>query len=85
MLDGDDVLWIDERKACEFVHVKVHEKELVRGRVLDRFIRELLIKVAEVSATLLQPGSKISILFIYYIFIVLHFFIINSHKFAHTS
>lgn len=48
-----DEFGVEEREAQEFVLIQVHHEELVGGRQVQLFGRELLVKVAHVFAVFL--------------------------------
>lgn len=58
-LDLDDKLWVSVREALELVLVQVHDEEFVRGRQVHRHLRELLVKVPDVSASFLQQRKRV--------------------------
>lgn len=47
-LNRDDEFGIDEREAVEFGLIEIHDEELVGGRELGRFVRELTVEIRRV-------------------------------------
>ena len=47
-LNRDDEFGIDEREAVEFGLIEIHDEELVGGRELGRFARELSVEIRRV-------------------------------------
>ena len=53
-LNVDDKLWIDIREPREDIWIKVHQEQLVSGRWLNSFARELMVKITHISWTFLK-------------------------------